>query len=204
MRPPRPIGITILVILQIVAGIFDFLISALLLTAYVVAFSFFGMTVSGLGVFLIPLVVVFLILGIFSFILAFGLWTGKHWAWVSTVILSIVGIALSILGSILGSYLDIVLIVLYAVMLGYLSTSGVRTFFGRVSYPGYYPPPPPPVSSAPPQATGMPPQPPSPYYQASVYQSPRMPFARTMMCPNCFSPVSVTETHCARCGTRIR
>jgi hypothetical protein len=190
MRPPRPIGITILVILQIVAGIFDFLIAALLVIVYALAFSFFGMTVSALGIFVVPLMVVFLILGIFSFILAFGLWTGKHWAWVSTVVLSIIGLALSIIGTILGNYLDIVLIVLYVVMLGYLSSYGVRTFFGRVPYPGYYYPPPPP--------------PPSPYYQAPAYPSQPKTIARTMMCPSCFCPVSVTEGYCVRCGTRLR
>jgi len=203
MRPPRPIGITILVILQIVAGIFDFLIAALLVIVYALAFSFFGMTVSALGIFVIPLVVVFLILGIFSFILAFGLWTGKHWAWVSTVVLSIIGLALGIIGTIFGNYLGIVLIVLYVVMLGYLSTSGVRTFFGQVPYPGYYFPPPPPVPYGPPQNIGVPPQPP-PSYPASAY--PRQPttIVRTMMCPICFCPVSVTEGYCVRCGTRLR
>jgi hypothetical protein len=205
MRPPRPIGITILVILQIVAGIFDFLVAALLVIVYAAALSFIGMTVSGLGIFLIPLVVVFLILGIFSFILAFGLWTGKHWAWVSTVVLSIIGVALSIIGTILGNYLDIVLIVLYVVMLGYLSTFGVRMFFGRAPYPGYSDPPPPPPPQAPTQTIGMPPQPASsPYYQAPAYPNPPMTIARTMMCPNCFCPVSVTEAYCARCGTRLR
>jgi hypothetical protein len=205
MRPPRPIGITILVILQIVAGIFDFLIAALLVIVYALAFSFFGMTVSALGIFVVPLVVVFLILGIFSFILAFGLWTGKHWAWVSTVVLSIIGLALSIIGTILGNYLDIVLIVLYVVTLGYLSTFGVRMFFARVPYPGYYYPPPPPVPYAPPQSIGMPPPPPpSPYYQAPAYPSQPKTIARTMMCPSCFCPVSVTEGYCVRCGTRLR
>jgi hypothetical protein len=205
MRPPRPIGITILVILQIVSGIFDFLIAALLLIVYALAFSFLGMTLSGLGIFLIPLVVVFLILGIFSFILAFGLWTGKHWAWVSAVILSVIGVALSIVGAILGSYLDIVLIVLYVVMLGYLSTNGVKVFFGRVPYPSYYYPPPPPAPYGAPQTAGTPPQPsPPPYYQPPAYPSRLTSMARTMMCPNCFCPVSVTEAYCARCGTRLR
>jgi hypothetical protein len=204
MRPPRPIGITILVILQIVAGIFDFLIAALLVIVYALAFSFFGMTVSALGIFVIPLVVVFLILGIFSFILAFGLWTGKHWAWVSTVVLSIIGLALSIIGSVFGNYLGIVLIVLYVVMLGYLSTFRVRMFFVRVPYPGYYYPPPPPVPYAP-QTMGMPPQPPpSPYYPPQANPRPPMTIARTMMCPNCFCPVSVSEGYCGRCGTRLR
>jgi hypothetical protein len=205
MRPPRPIGITILVILQIVSGIFDFLIAALLMIVYAVAFSFFGMTLSGLGIFLIPLVVVFLVLGIFSFILAFGLWTGRHWAWVSTVILSIIGLALSIVGAILGNYLDIVLIVLYVVMLGYLSTSGVRMFFGRVRYPGYYYPPPPPAPYAPPQIAAAPSQPTPPsYYQPPAYPNPPTSMARTMMCPNCFCPVSVAAAYCARCGMRQR
>jgi len=205
MRPPRPIGITILVILQIVSGVLDFLIATLLVIVYAVAFSFFGMTLSGLGIFLIPLVVVFLILGIFSFILAYGLWTGKHWAWVSTIILSVIGVALSIVGAILGDYLEIVLIVLYVVMLGYLSTNGVRAFFGRASYPGYYYPPPPPTAYGPPPSAVTPPQPaPPPYYQPQAYPSRFPSMARTMMCPNCFCPVSVTEAYCARCGTRLR
>jgi len=207
-------GITILVILQILAGIFDFLIVALLLIVYAVAFSFFGMTLSGLGIFLIPLVIIFLILGILSFILAFGLWTGRHWAWVSTVILAVIGIALSVVGAIVGNYLDIVLIVLYALMLVYLSTGGVRAFFGQIPYPGYYYPPPPPAPYAapyapgyvPPQPAYAPPPPPVPpqYYQPPAYPSQPRSMARTMMCPNCFSPVNVTEAVCGRCGTRLR
>jgi hypothetical protein len=163
------------------------------------------MTVSALGIFVVPLVVVFLILGIFSFILAFGLWTGKHWAWVSTVVLSIIGVALSIIGTIFGNYLDIVLIVLYVVTLGYLSTFGVRMFFARVPYPGYYYPPPPPVPYASPQPVGMPPQSPPPQYSpATGYSRQPLTIARTMMCPNCFCPVSVSEVYCGRCGTRLR
>jgi hypothetical protein len=217
MRPPRPIGITILVILQILAGIFDLLIVALLLIAYAVAFSFLGMTLSGLGIFLIPLVVVFLILGILSFILAFGLWTGKHWAWVSTVILSVIGIALSVVGAILGNYLDVVLIVLYVLMLAYLSTNGVRAFFGRVAYPGYYYPPPPPAAPGPYAAPYAPPYappqtaytpsygvPPPNYQPPPTYPAAPTSMARTMMCPNCFCPVSVTEAVCGRCGMRLR
>lgn len=187
MRPPRPIGITILVILQILVGIFDLFIVALLLIVYAATFSFFGMTLSGLGIFLLPLVVVFLILDILSFILAFGLWTGKHWAWVSTVILSVIRIALGVVGAILGNYLDIVLIVLPVLMLAYLSTNGVRAFFGRVSYPRYF------YGSTPP-----------PYYQPRPSPSQPRLMARTMMCPNCLCPVSVTEAVCGRCGTHLR
>ena len=193
MLPNRPIGITVLVILQIVSGISDFMIAALLSAAFAVPLSFFGMVLSGIGMFLIPFVALFLILGVFSFVLAYGLWAGKHWAWITAIILSIIGLATSGLGLIFMNLVDIVHIALYVSTLAYLNTRGVRIFFGRAAYPTSYPNPQQAQNTQNLTANQQ-----SSYSPASAH------YRRTMMCPNCLSPLDIGGAYCPRCGLRLR
>ena len=193
--PNRPIGITVLVILQIVVGIFDFAIAALVAAAYAVALSFFGMVLSGPGIFLVPFVVLFLVLGLFSFVLAYGLWTGKRWAWITAMVLSIIGLVSAGLGLIFGNLMDIVPIVLYISTLAYLNTRPVRFFFGRTVYSTPYP------QQAQYTEGFTAQQPQSPYHATTI---PSARYRRTMMCPNCLSPVDVGAAYCNRCGLRLR
>src|SRR5947207_8747353 len=84
----RPLGITIIAILLFIQAIFEIVGGF---------FSFFGSVIhnplSGLLVGWIPLVV-----GILLFILAWGLWTLKPWAYWITLIFEIVNIVLHLLG----------------------------------------------------------------------------------------------------------
>lgn len=71
------------------------------------------------------------ILGILSFIVAYGLLKGKRWSWTLTVVLSIVSIildAVSIAGANFGS---IVSMIISAVILYYLYRPHVKVFFGK-------------------------------------------------------------------------
>ena len=86
--PRRPLGITIIAILMFIQAIFEIVVGI---------FSFFGNLISnplsGLLVGWIPLAV-----GVLIFILAWGLWTLKPWAYWVTLIFEIVNIVLHFLG----------------------------------------------------------------------------------------------------------
>jgi lysylphosphatidylglycerol synthetase-like protein (DUF2156 family) len=207
------LGVTILVFLEILVGIIDIVLGLLLVALYAVAASIFGMGLaSAFGFFLVPLIVLFFFFGFLSFVLAYGLWTGQRWAWVIAIILAIIGLATSLIGLVFGSYLNIIPIIFYALILVYLGTYNVRAFFGRAGAfyapPPFMPPPPypapaymPPVQSQyapPPQETAVPyyPQPPP-----NVY--PRQPWRRTTVCPRCLSSVALGAPQCYRCGARL-
>jgi hypothetical protein len=212
-RPGRPVGVTILTILQIFSGIGDLIIGAVLLILAVLA----GLVVGGAlatAVFLLDFVVMGL--GIFSFGLAYGLWTGKGWAWILSVIGAIIGIVLGVLtialslvgGSrILASLGSLVPIALYALILAYLSTRNVRAFFGRVSGVAL-------VRPAVPASVGQPyvPSTQSPYPQPSVQQPyypqpeafPQPATWGTIACASCGAPNQPGANFCDRCGTRLR
>jgi hypothetical protein len=84
----RPLGITIIAILLFIQAIFEIVVGI---------FSFFGNIIknplSGLLVGWVPLAI-----GVLVFILAWGLWTLKPWAYWATLILEIVNIVLHFLG----------------------------------------------------------------------------------------------------------
>lgn len=212
-RPGRPVGVTILTILQIFSGIGDLIIGALLLILAVLA----GVLVGGAlatALFLLDFVVIGL--GIFSFILAYGLWTGKRWAWILSVIGAIFGIVLGVLivalslvsgNGILESLASFVPIVLYVLILVYLSTRNVRAFFGRLGGVALMRPPAP-------MPVGQPYVPPtqSPYPQPSVQQPyypqpeafPQPATWGQIACANCGAPNQAGASFCDRCGTRLR
>jgi hypothetical protein len=231
-RPPRPLGVTVLVVLEIIAGIVDILFGLLLVAVYSLAVTILGMGASIFGFFLIPLIVLFFVVGFLSFLLSYGLWTGRGWAWVSAIVLAIIGMVTSLIGLLQGSYLNIIPIVFYVMILVYLGTRNVRAYFGHAS--PYWPPAPvfpsspyPPQPYAPVMQPGYAPYPqsaPSPYgpvmppeyppfpqnVQPSYYPEQQsstafhQPFRRTGMCPVCLSPVDLGAVQCLRCGSRLR
>ena len=213
-RPPRPLGVTVLAILEILAGIFDILIGILLLFAYSIISAFFVVLSPVFDFLLIPLAILSLVFGILSFVLAYGLLAGKGWAWISTVILAIVSLIGSVLVVLLGSWFDIISIVFYLVILVYMFTAGVRAFFGRPvraafsGFPAPAQPYPPPAQYQRPQYRqpfSQQPQPaPQPYYPPpqTGFQQPS-PYGMGA-CPNCGSPLQPYVSYCDRCGTRLR
>ena len=84
----RPLGITIISILMFIQAIFEIVVGF---------FSFFGSVIHDpLSIFLVAWIP--LIMGILLFILAWGLWTLKPWAYWVKLILEIVNIVLHFLG----------------------------------------------------------------------------------------------------------
>ena len=211
-RPPRPAGVTILTVLQIIVGFIDILIGIILVAVYAFALAFVGLGFSEAFAFLlIPLAVVFFAFGFLSFLLAYGLWTGRPWAWAATMIISIVGLMIGIVGLIFGNYAEVMPVIFYGLILAYLSTANVRAYFGRPVGPRqiapgapFFPPMPPPQyppAAYPPAA--FPQQTPQPYYP----QPQPVPFQQASplgSCPRCGSPLAYYASFCDRCGTRVR
>jgi zinc-ribbon domain len=120
-RGTRPTGVTILAVLEILGGLALLAGGALLAVVGAIAGS--GL-IGGAGGILV-------ILGLLSFVVTYGLWTGKGWAWRIALILSVVGIifgAISIAEGLTGSVIGIIinLVVIY-----YLTRPYVRAYFGR-------------------------------------------------------------------------
>jgi hypothetical protein len=111
----RPLGVTIIAILTIIGGI-GFLASGIA-----------GLS-AGIGAALIAL-------GIAYFVMAYGLWKGKGWAWTITIILSFIGIALGVASIAIGNIGAIFHIIINAIVVYYLYRPHVKAFFGKpVSY----------------------------------------------------------------------
>ena len=123
-REVRPTGVTLLVILEILAGIGLFgMIFYVLLTQ---------------ATFPINSAIYFTLFGSVSLILAYGLWSGGSWAWTATLILSTIGILFW-----LANLLDIITvspstdwgsiinIVIYLIIIFYLTRPHVKAFFKR-------------------------------------------------------------------------
>ncbi len=71
-------------------------------------------------------------LGIAWFGLAWGLFTGKGWAWLITVILAIISVVFSIV-AIMGAYItSIPTLIISGIILYYMYRPQVKSYFGRV------------------------------------------------------------------------
>ena len=132
----RPLGVTIISILTILGGIgllatgFTPLVVSPFLSdigtnsdvspAVLVALS------SGIGIALIAL-------GLAYFVMAYGLWKGKGWAWSITVVLSFIGIALGVVSIATGNVGAIFHTIINAVVLYYLYRRHVKMFFGKTT-----------------------------------------------------------------------
>ena len=74
---------------------------------------------------------VIIALGIFSFIVAYGLWKGLGWAWTLTIVLSVISIALNAVSLASGNFGGIINVIISAVVLYYLYRPHVKAYFGK-------------------------------------------------------------------------
>jgi hypothetical protein len=107
----RPLGVTIIAILNLIVGIIGIAVGIPLL-------------IVGVGIVLI-------VIGIASIVMAYGLWKGKGWAWIITLILSGIGIISGIVSIARGQYGAVAEIIIYAVIIYYLYRPNVKAFFGK-------------------------------------------------------------------------
>jgi uncharacterized membrane protein (DUF2068 family) len=72
-------------------------------------------------------------LGLAYFVMAYGLWKGKGWAWSITIVLSFIGIALGIVSIATGNVGAIFHVIINVVVLYYLYRIYVKLFFGKTT-----------------------------------------------------------------------
>ena len=70
-------------------------------------------------------------IGILSFVFAYGLLKGRRWAWILTVILSIISIVLAAITIAAGSIPSIISIIISGLILYYLYRPHVKAYFGK-------------------------------------------------------------------------
>jgi uncharacterized membrane protein HdeD (DUF308 family) len=107
----RPLGITIIAILAIIAGISSIAVGVPLLVVLI-----------GIG---------FVILGIVYLAVAYGLWKGKKWAWTITLIVSVISIIIGIASLATGNVGAIIQIIISAIIIYYLYRPNVKAYFGK-------------------------------------------------------------------------
>src|SRR5579863_8598384 len=148
MKPQRPTGVTILAILYLLFGVVALLLGALLAAAggsgVLNSVGYGGLSgivsVIGGGV---------AIAGVLGILVGWGMWSGKGWARLVALVLSVIGL-IGGLGSLaIGSFSGIVSLIIDALVIWYLFRPHVKAYFGG-GQPAPMPPqspmsPPPPV-----------------------------------------------------------
>lgn len=134
----RPTGVTIMAILNIIGGIIMLIggiaaaaVGALLPSLPISESDLSGVPAMFLGAGAIAIGVILIILGILSFVVAYGLLKGMGWAWTLTLALSIISIVLNAVSIATGNFGGIVSIIISAIIIYYLYRPHVKAFFGK-------------------------------------------------------------------------
>ena len=127
----RPSGVTILAVLEALGGLVWLLAGAgmmmvgALMPLFGVGLPMFLGAIAGL------MSLVFLIFGIIAFVLAYGLFTGRGWAWLWSLIFAVIGIILALFEAMSSLGSGILPIIIYLVIIYYLTRPHVKAFFGK-------------------------------------------------------------------------
>lgn len=144
----RPTGVTIIGILTIIGGIVMLLGGIALVTLAAVVpilpltdgqinsqLANTGMSTDMLAIVSSATGGVFLILGIASLVVAYGLFKAKKWAWTTSVVLSFITIAMGIISIATGNIGGIASIAISGVIVYYLYRPHVKAYFGKAVKP---------------------------------------------------------------------
>ncbi len=127
--PPRPLGVSLLAILDVIIGVLAFLVGGIDLTVGPsLAVQNGNGSVAGL---VAALSAVIILVGALSFVSGYGLWFGKSWAWTLAVVFEVLSIALTAFYIALGEYYYVFSVILGFLILWYLWRPHVKTFFGK-------------------------------------------------------------------------
>jgi len=134
----RPTGVAIIAILNIIGGVVMLFVG---IAAVAVGSLFPSVLEQGTEMSALPAGVagalgvgiggIAIALGIFSFIVAYGLWTGKGWAWTLTVVLQIISIVMNAVSIVSGNPGGIISIIISGIILYYVYRPHVKAYFGK-------------------------------------------------------------------------
>ncbi len=109
----RPLGVTILAVLQIIGGLLVLFGGAALMAVGTYLLGPLGALIGG----------VLLILGLFELVVGWGLWNMRPWAWLIAMILNIISIILSIV------MFDIIGLIIPLIIVIYLNQPNIKSRF---------------------------------------------------------------------------
>lgn len=137
-RPSRPFGVTLLAILAIIIGIVGVLASLAIfaLSAFVASTGAFGSVIGGIGTIIGSVVLVFSLLWL---LVGWGFAAGKGWAWILGMIYTVISLILAVGALIINPGGGILGVLIWGLMLYYLTRPGVKAFFGKAGFPTAYP-----------------------------------------------------------------
>lgn len=134
----RPTGVTIIAVLMAIAGIVMIIagISALAFAPFIpIAVPSqdlpAGLSMTMLGGIAVASGAFMLALGIAGLVISYGLFKGNGWAWTAAVVLSIIGIATSVLAIATGNFGSVISLIINGVILYYLYRPHVKAYFGK-------------------------------------------------------------------------
>jgi hypothetical protein len=122
---------------------------------------------------------VLIVIALLDLVLAYGLWSGRGWAWILSLILAALGILFSLISLVFrGGVGGAITLIIDAIIIYYLTRPNVKAFFGEI---------PAPTTPAPTASI----QPPSPTGTGSRY------------CPNCGAQATSADKFCKYCGKQL-
>jgi uncharacterized membrane protein (DUF2068 family) len=124
----RPTGVTVIAVLQAIGGIFSILGGLALLGLGGLGAAAGETGAGGLAAVLGGLT---LILGIASLVLAYGMWNLLEWAWMGTLIVQGLSVALGILNLVTGGAPSYIGIIINIAIIAYLMQPQIKSVFGR-------------------------------------------------------------------------
>ena len=130
----RPTGVTVVAILNILAGITMF--AVVIIAAIGASISPTQETVSGVQ----TIGGILIAVGAVSFVVAYGLLKGRRWAWTLTVVVSIISIVMTIFTIIWLGLCGIINAIVSGIILYYLYRPHVKAYFGKTVYGSGQPP----------------------------------------------------------------
>ena len=175
----RPFGVTILAVLHVLQAIFLFLVGLAVMTlGFLLSRMIFRFPLLLRG--LLPVIGgVLIVVALLDLVLAYGLWSGRGWAWILSLVLAALGILFSLISLVFrGGVGGAVTLIIDAIIIYYLTRPNVKAFFGET----------------PPSATPIPP--------ASI-QPPPLAGAGTGYCSNCGAQVTSADKFCKYCGKQL-
>jgi hypothetical protein len=144
----RPLGVTVIAILNVIGGIMMMLGGITAVTGGAVlsnmspetlqqgipgtgmeALSSVSTSVLGGGVIVVGAILIGL--AIFSFVVAWGLLKGREWAWTATVVLSVISIVFGVISLVAGNWLSIINIIISGIIIYYMYRPHVKAYFGK-------------------------------------------------------------------------
>ena len=125
---------------------------------------------------------VLIVVALLDVVFAWGLWSGKGWAWILTSIFAVLGILFSLVSLIRGGLGSIIILIIDIVIIYYLTRPNVKAFFGEAKTSTSTPIPAPTMLAQPPTTSTS---------------------GNNKFCSNCGAPVTSDEKFCAHCGAKL-